>query len=152
MSADQSDSSDDGPSGFSNPEFVEESRENLRQEEINEQLSSAEALEVKRQLEQKRKDESQTVMIEVEEGLEIEFERLGFGETTDMPKEILMAEREGNDLAAIAAIDKMVQRLADKSVEPCFDREFWNPYENELIKDVYGQLARSSRGGDPTGK
>ena len=137
---------------YSNPEFVEQATEELREEEREETLSRAEAREAKRRLEEKRESETETVTVNVE-GEDIEMEPLqGLGETTSLTREFVEAERKGDDMDMLIALDKMVERLHQKTVhDDIFDREFWNGFDDEVITDAYEELGLKSRGGDDAG-
>ena len=139
-------------SSYSNPEFVEEAHEEAREQEREETLSRAEAREAKRRLEEKRESETETVTINVQ-GEDIEMYPLqGLGETTSLTREFVEAERKGDDMDMLIALDKMIERLHQKTVhDDIFDREFWNGFDDEVITDAYEELGLKSRGGDHAG-
>ena len=139
-------------SSYSNPEFVEEAHEEAREEEREETLSRAEAREAKRRLEEKRESETETVTIDVQ-GEDIEMKPLqGLGETTSLTREFIEAERKGNEMDIMIALDKMVERLAEKTVhDDIFNREFWDGFDDETITDAYEELSLKSRGGERAG-
>ena len=137
---------------YSNPEFVEQATEELREEEREETVSRAAAREAKRRLEEKRESETETVTVDVQ-GEEIEMYPLqGLGETTSLTREFVEAERKGNEMDILIALDKMVERLHEKTVhDDIFDREFWNAFDDETITDAYEELGLKSRGGEHAG-
>lgn len=135
-------------------------------EETEESLSRAEALAVKRRLEQQREYEIETVTISVSgEPIEMEAYR-GVGEKTNLPRRLLEVEKaeqkarrqddaRGLEVARkqqLVVLDDMVQTLADRAVhDDIFDRTFWDGLDEEQIKDAHEQLGLKSAGGNDAG-
>lgn len=139
-------------SGYENGEFVEQATAEVREQQQESQLSRAEALETKRRLLESRATETETVLVSVE-GEEVEMEPLsGLGEKTGLARRMIEADRAGDEDERLIVLDDMVQRLADHSVHgDVFDREFWDGFDDEAIREAYQDLGLKSRGGQSAG-
>jgi len=137
--------------GLSNAEEARQATEEFMQERVRERR---EALKIKREIEQQRESERETIMVELPEGHEIEmWEMRGIGEQARYGARIQKAERRGEEARITEILNEMVQHLADAAVQSdVFGRRFFDAYDIEEIKEINENWALASREGGTEGK
>lgn len=138
-------------SGFTNPEFVERATEQVREGKREDVLSRAEALATKRRLEEKREVDREVVKVPID-GEDVPLYPLDAGTALSYARRAIEAERNNDLDERVVAMDDMRQEFVDRGYFPdVFDREFWNAFDPDTLREAWREWGQRSRGGDDAG-
>ena len=135
---------------LANADAVEEAIEEREDERAEAVMSRAEAEATKRRLEAKHEadQENEIVMVPIADET-VPMYPIEAGKVLELSRMLIEAEREGDFMTQIEVADEQRQLFAEKSYYPdVFDRDFWNQFEKDEIRDAWNEWGNRSRNTD----
>ena len=133
-----------------NADAAEEMHERTIEKRDQAIISRAEALATKKRLEAKAEvdREREIVMMPIADET-VPMYPIEAGTVLEVTRTLIEGHRKGDELLLIEAADEQRRLMAEKSYYPdVFDREFFNQFEKEEIKDAWGEWTNRSRNTD----
>lgn len=124
--------------GTADPEFVAERLQDVQQEQAGKAYQARQHDSVKRRLEAQRDNQRRTVTVM---GEQVPFRPVGVGVTKqaiELRQRVLDGDEPG---AEEELLDLIFDVLADHSVEPGMDRDWWAGFPMEVVRQAFQELA-----------